>query len=1234
MPQVVAAAAYYFLDMAILTALGTAGVTALSYAVTVGAYYAFGTYQARKARRAAQAEFNASLEDRLVMTATTDAMRSRLYGRVRNVDGVLFKATHGDKKQFYTFVVAVAGHKVAAIEAAFFNDERLTLDAAGNVTTAPYATTSAEYGYVQLGPPNGAGGGSVVLPHDPLGGSVSAVQAIGEGDAATSVTPAVSVVGRTVTFTGAQQGVGVGITYQHQNVSSKARVRFYLGTDSQNLSTDLGALGIPNITPQHRFSGIACMLVTLTYDQEAFTQGVPTMSAIVRGAECFDPRDGVTRWTQNPALIARDWALYPFGGGAVAADLDDLLIVSSANACDVVVNFPRGTPGGGIISGDPRYTYQCDLVAPGGTDPTQILNEIVSSMAGKYAWAGGILKIKAGHYTPPVCPPIDESWLTDQSGIEITAGVARIDLVNVYRPTIADGAHNWVLTPTEPVRAQAYIDADGVELPRDITLGAVSDAIHATHVCSCLLRDARQALTVRLPLNMRAYPLELFDTIPLTFSRFGWVAKEFEILTWEFSPVGGVSIVAKETAAAIWNPNTFFPVADLAPNTQLPFPWLVPAPTGVNASSGTAALTDGSIITRVRIGWDAYPLEAVRQSGQIEVQWAKAFGNLGAGSWQSATVDGSATELVLAGLQTNLAYLFRVRAINSVGVRSSWTIQLLHVVAPPPASAGTYSQEDPPTSPTDGDLWERPSVGIIYRWSAALGAWIEFGISGGDWTAIGGRPKTFRVVARGYQDAGAAHAPGFFLAETDVSAVVSISTNRSYNFARVRRSDGVVTFARQYDLYAPGSGEAGPYGPTDLTADLNATGSDSLVVVWSHDEPRQGRLAGGVPAAMYRHGASRAVFGSPAFASHSAYALIGIGACGEGNGFEAYQGGVPSNSWVDVAFMLLAGNLIVTGSGATPRTLADYSYTGSLDATTDVALVARGSAVVAGNYASKISGVNAWDSDVYSRDSFRNAGYVTCQIVSAGDVFFIGLNLDPEADQNFSSIDHAIYNAGGTLQIYQSGAPINANVGAAAANDVLAVVYDGSRVHFQRNGVDLIAPVAAAGGLRFFMDSSLYSPGAAMRNIRFGPMSANDWLSIGGVAVTTGQIAANAATRVYSDSFDGAGAAYATATVRTIAITPAADCTAEFTGTFVADNIYPDAANYGGWRVTPAGGGTPVYLGADLNAGLNKQQFTVADTVTLTGGVPYNVELYTQRGSGNPSIHIWKSTMRVTLVYR
>jgi hypothetical protein len=106
-------------------------------------------------------------------------------------------------------------------------------------------------------------------------------------------------------------------------------------------------------------------------------------------------------------------------------------------------------------------------------------------------------------------------------------------------------------------------------------------------------------------------------------------------------------------------------------------------------------------------------------------------------------------------------------------------------------------------------------------------------------------------------------------------------------------------------------------------------------VVYGYDEPLAPRTSTFLTA-MYKHGASRAVLGSPNFAYRCSYILVGISNCAEGNGFEAYNGTGGSggtNDWCEVSFYLQNSNLVISGSAATPRTLQDYAYTGAMDAT-------------------------------------------------------------------------------------------------------------------------------------------------------------------------------------------------------------------------------------------------------------------------------------------------------------
>jgi pyruvate/2-oxoglutarate dehydrogenase complex dihydrolipoamide acyltransferase (E2) component len=142
-----------------------------------------------------------------------------------------------------------------------------------------------------------------------------------------------------------------------------------------------------------------------------------------------------------------------------------------------------------------------------------------------------------------------------------------------------------------------------------------------------------------------------------------------------------------------------------------------------------------------------------------------------------------------------------------------------------------------------------------------------------------------------------------------------------------------------------------------------------------------------------------------------------------------------------------------------------------------------------------------------------------------------------------------------------------------------------------------------------------------------------EWSGVSGVSVTTGQIAPGAATSVTVDNHDFAGATYGTATARTVVVTPAVDCTIEFTASIVAQNVVGDAGNQLGWWVTPAGGAELALGGAGVSTSA-KQQISSATAFSATGGVALTFAIKTVRPGGNPNIGLFQSQMRITQIKR
>ena len=118
--------------------------------------------------------------------------------------------------------------------------------------------------------------------------------------------------------------------------SGKCRIKKYLGTDSQTADSDLVS-EVDAWTTNHRLRGVAYLYVRLEYDRDVFAMGIPNIKAVVRGRKIYDTRDTATRWTRNPALIARDYLLSSDGIGCTSAEVLDSSVTAAANICDEYV---------------------------------------------------------------------------------------------------------------------------------------------------------------------------------------------------------------------------------------------------------------------------------------------------------------------------------------------------------------------------------------------------------------------------------------------------------------------------------------------------------------------------------------------------------------------------------------------------------------------------------------------------------------------------------------------------------------------------------------------------------------------------------------------------------------------------------------------------------------------------------------------------------------------------------
>lgn len=660
--------------------IGTgAAATAIGYAITLLGSLALSGYQKRKAERAARSQFDAAQVDRLANVPGTVVPRELVLGTVRKGGHVFYKTSVGQYKELFIMCIALAEHEIDGIEQIYLNDQPVDVNEVGQVTTAPYgqpATISEQVTSFST---------TVTLDHDPLPGSVSATESpfgmVGGHEVQCSVN------GRVVTIINPLPGWYFTVYYQYAGFNSFVRILSHLGSPDQGADGELMAMLPGTWTAAHRARGVAYLVCHFAYNDGALPSGIPTVTARIRGAKVFDPRTGLTRWSELPPLLMRHVMTHPqFGKRTSITASEDARIIAATNACEDLINY----------TGDLTVNkYRAALVVPFGSPARDVLDDLAQSMGGEWAYAAGEIFMRAGVYQLPVMDLTDADLAVvqrsnggsvSQSAISISPHRPRNEKVNTVAIRIWDAAANFVETPITPFRADALVAADGAELSQEVTMPAVFYAAQAYHIAGIMLRDSRDPLTVTLPFKMRAYPLEIFDGVRLTIARYGWVNKEFRILSRTFSPDGLILLTLKETTAAIFAYGGGFIPGGYAPNTGLPKPWDISPPAPLSISSGEGELvvqSDGTIVNGVRVTWEPILDQSILSGGTVEVQYQV----LPDGQWVSLTAPGTATELKFTGVEDLAMIMVRLRTRNSLA-SSVWSTQQIHQVIgktePPP----------------------------------------------------------------------------------------------------------------------------------------------------------------------------------------------------------------------------------------------------------------------------------------------------------------------------------------------------------------------------------------------------------------------------------------------------------------------------------------------------------------------------------------------------------------------
>ena len=285
--------------------------------------------------------------------------------------------------------------------------------------------------------------------------------------------------------------------------------------------------------------GISYLRLSLRYDPEVFTS-IPTVRCVVRGLPLYDPRNGKTEYSDNPALMTlwylRNRCNVP----------DDEIIMdafsSAANVCDETVTNPDK-------STSKRYTAAAVI----GADEkrTDVLQKLETTMAGNLILSGGRWALQAGAYYGPATFTITEPMVVGP--VSGSTEVDNADAVNVMTGTFIDPKSSWAQTDFPSVYMQDWITADGGEQSSSLTLDYVTDAYQAQRLANIALKKNRGAHSVSMTLNLSGYACRPGMIVKLDLPSLNMTTGEFVVNDWKYDPSQGISVTLQTTDSGIWD---------------------------------------------------------------------------------------------------------------------------------------------------------------------------------------------------------------------------------------------------------------------------------------------------------------------------------------------------------------------------------------------------------------------------------------------------------------------------------------------------------------------------------------------------------------------------------------------------------------------------------------------------------------------------------------------------------
>ena len=473
--------------------------------------------------------------------------------------------------------------------------------------------------------------------------------------------------------------------------SNKIYIRKFLGAANQNIYSDLSGMSdgpswqvdgsAPSNNEDSNFKGegIACLYVRLEYDQDVFAEGIPLFTAVVQGKKVLDPRNSSTAFSANAALCIQDYLSEKYGLDNTAY-INSTSFSAAANACDENVN---------LSGSGTEKRYEINGVIDLSRTPRDILSDMMTACAGTLFWGQGAWHLKVGEYTSSV-----KTFTLDdlRSEINLDTKASARDNFNIVRGMFNDASQDYLLLDYPERRSTTFIAEDaGLENALDFPLPLTTSHRAAQRLAKMTLFKSREQMVVSADFSLEALEVECGDTIALTVARYGWSAKEFEVISWKLyngQDAGDlkVHLVLKEVSSAVYNWSA--EESELAANNStLTSSISGLTPSNVSVTDKGTVQRDGTFVGQALVQWTKATNKFLNH---YEIEWKPTTES----SYQRSEIESDESSAVIGPLEVGTQYNVRIRGVTVSDVRGSWVSASAYThggdtTAPSPASSLT-----------------------------------------------------------------------------------------------------------------------------------------------------------------------------------------------------------------------------------------------------------------------------------------------------------------------------------------------------------------------------------------------------------------------------------------------------------------------------------------------------------------------------------------------------------------